>query len=82
MAFKIKNTSNRRIGVSTPDGLVTLAPGASGEYPDVTNIEAIKLVASVKGSKDEPEANPPAAATPPAAPQPPAGGPQEPGKGK
>lgn len=55
MAVKVKNETHKRIGVATPAGIYTLAPGKSAEYDDVSNQDALKKVGAKVSGKNKSE---------------------------
>ena len=57
MAYKVKNDTSRKIGVTTPGGIFVVASGKSREFDDVINLEMLKKHegVTVSGSKTEVE---------------------------
>lgn len=53
MAVKVKNETSRRIGVSTPGGIVTIAQGKEQTFEEVANIDALKRVGAKVSGKNK-----------------------------
>ena len=55
MAYKIKNETRRKIGVTTAGGIFTVASGKSREFDDIINLDLLKNHegVTVSGSKTE-----------------------------
>lgn len=55
MAVKVKNETSRRIGVSTPGGIVTIAQGKEQSFDEVANIDALKRAGAKVSGKNKSE---------------------------